>query len=112
MKAEIFVDALSRVAPLERGIYGQFIEHLGRCIYGGIWVGPESRIPSVKGSRLDVLNAVREIRPPVVRWPGGNFASSYYWMDGIGPREQRLRRFDLAWRAEEPNEFGTCEYIE
>jgi len=112
VRAELYVDALSRVAPLERGIYGQFIEHLGRCIYGGIWVGPDSPIPNVRGFRLDVLNAVREIRPPLVRWPGGNFASAYHWEDGIGPREQRPRRFDLAWGAEEPNEFGTCEYIE
>ncbi|MEM4874583.1 MAG: alpha-L-arabinofuranosidase C-terminal domain-containing protein [Thermofilaceae archaeon] len=112
MEAEILIDATSRVAALNKGIYGQFIEHLGRCIYGGVWVGPTSRIPNVKGFRLDVLNAVREIRPPIVRWPGGNFASSYHWEDGIGPRERRPRRFELAWEAEEPNEFGTCEFIE
>lgn len=112
MEAEIFVDAGSRIAPLSRRIYGQFVEHLGRCIYGGIWVGDDSRIPNVKGFRLDVLNAVKGIKPPLVRWPGGNFASAYHWEDGIGPREQRPRRFELAWEAEEPNEFGTCEFID
>lgn len=112
MEAEVCVDALSRLAPLERGIYGQFIEHLGRCIYGGVWVGPGSSIPNVGGFRLDVLDAVKGIKPPVVRWPGGNFASAYHWEDGIGPREQRPRRFELAWGGEEPNEFGTCEFAE
>ncbi|MEM1771452.1 MAG: alpha-N-arabinofuranosidase, partial [Ignisphaera sp.] len=74
---------------MDRRIYGQFIEHLGRCIYGGIWIGEASRIPNVRGYRLDVLNAVKGIRMPISRWPGGNFASQYHWMDGIGPREQR-----------------------
>lgn len=75
-------------------------------------MGPDSTIPNVRGFRLDVLNAIREIRPPMVRWPGGNFASAYHWEDGIGPRGRRPRRFDLTWEAEEPNEFGTCEFIE
>ncbi|MEM2852729.1 MAG: alpha-L-arabinofuranosidase C-terminal domain-containing protein [Ignisphaera sp.] len=96
---------------MDRRIYGQFIEHLGRCIYGGIWIGEASRIPNVRGYRLDVLNAVKGIRMPISRWPGGNFASQYHWMDGIGPREQRPKRYDLAWGQEEPNEFGTDEYI-
>ncbi|MCS7104101.1 MAG: hypothetical protein NZ954_00860 [Thermofilaceae archaeon] len=112
MQAKVFVDAESKIARLDDRIYGQFIEHLGRCIYGGIWVGENSKIPNLKGFRLDVLNAVRELKPPIVRWPGGNFASAYHWEDGIGPRESRPRKFELAWEAEESNEFGTCEFIE
>lgn len=112
MEARVFVDSLSKLSSLSSGIYGQFIEHLGKCIYGGIWVGPNSKTANVKGFRLDVLEAVKGIKPPLVRWPGGNFASSYHWEEGIGPRERRPRVFDPAWGAEEPNEFGTCEYIE
>ena len=112
MEAKVFVDTTVSIGVLDKRIYGQFIEHLGRCIYGGIWVGEKSKIPNIKGFRKDVLEAIKEIRPPIVRWPGGNFASAYHWEDGIGPREQRPRRYDLAWGAEEPNEFGTDEFIE
>jgi len=112
LKVEVFVDATASLGTLDRRVYGQFIEHLGRCIYGGVWVGERSKIPNIKGFRKDVLEAVRAIRPPIVRWPGGNFASAYHWEDGIGPREKRPRRFDLAWKVEEPNEFGTDEFIE
>lgn len=111
-EARVFVDAASKLWSLSRNIYGHFIEHLGKCIYGGIWVGARSRIPNINGFRLDVLEAVKGLKPPLVRWPGGNFASSYHWEDGIGPREKRPRVFDMAWGAEDPNEFGTCEYIE
>jgi len=112
MLAEIFIDTTATVGRLDRRVYGQFVEHLGRCIYGGIWVGEESRIPNIKGFRKDVLDAVRALRPPIIRWPGGNFSSGYHWEDGIGPRDKRPRKFDMAWGAEEPNEFGTDEYIE
>lgn len=112
MKSDVFVDAISTITPLNNKIYGQFIEHVGRCIYGGVWVGESSKIPNIKGYRADVLNAVKEIRPPIVRWPGGNFVSNYHWEDGIGPKERRPRRYDLAWGSVEPNEFGTDEYIE
>jgi alpha-N-arabinofuranosidase len=108
----VYVDVGSVLHSLDRRIYGQFIEHLGRCIYGGVWAGESSRVANVKGYRLDVLNAVKGIRPPVVRWPGGNFASQYHWLDGVGPRDKRPRRFDLAWGQVESNEFGTDEYIE
>ena len=75
------------VIPAE--IYGQFSEHLGRCIYEGIWVGPDSDIPNVNGYRTDVLEALKALKVPVLRWPGGCFADEYHWMDGIGPRENR-----------------------
>ncbi|MEM4849049.1 MAG: alpha-N-arabinofuranosidase, partial [Ignisphaera sp.] len=112
LKTHVYVDTSAVVAPLDKRVYGQFIEHLGRCIYGGIWVGEKSSIPNIKGYRLDVLEAVKAIKPPIVRWPGGNFVSQYHWMDGIGPRENRPRKFDLAWGLVEPNEFGTDEYME
>lgn len=112
LKTNVYVDTSTIVTPLDKRIYGQFIEHLGRCIYGGIWVGEKSAIPNMKGYRLDVLEAVKAIKPPIVRWPGGNFVSQYHWMDGIGPRENRPRKLDLAWGLVEPNEFGTDEYIE
>lgn len=110
--ALIRVDAGSVVSALDRRVFGQFIEHLGRCIYGGIWVGEDSKIPNVRGYRSDVLDAIKRIAPPVARWPGGNFASAYHWMDGVGPRGSRPKKFELAWEWVEPNEFGTVEYIE
>ena len=70
---------------INKEIYGQFAEHLGSCIYGGIWVGENSPIPNTKGYRNDVLNALKELQIPVLRWPGGCFADEYHWMDGIGP---------------------------
>ena len=112
MECKGFVDAKSPLGELDGRCYGQFIEHLGECIYGGVWVGEDSKIPNVKGFRKDVLEAVKEIRPAVMRYPGGNFASGYHWLDGVGPRDQRPSRFDMAWGAEEPNEFGTDEFLE
>jgi len=111
-ECKIFIDAISPIGSLDKRCYGQFIEHLGECIYGGIWVGEDSKIPNIKGYRLDVLEAVKQLNCPLVRWPGGNFASGYHWMDGVGPRGQRPRRYDMAWGQEEPNTFGTDEFIE
>lgn len=76
---------------IPREIYGQFAEHLGRCIYGGIWVGEDSEIPNEQGYRVDVLEALRALKVPVLRWPGGCFADEYHWMDGIG-RARSARR--------------------
>ena len=72
-------------------IYGQFAEHLGTCIYGGLWVGEDSKIPNTQGYRNDVLQALKDLKVPVLRWPGGCFADEYHWMDGIGPKENRPR---------------------
>lgn len=99
---------LNRVS---RYIYGQFIEHLGRCIYGGIYE-ENSSLSDERGFRRDVLEVVKRIKVPILRWPGGNFASNYHWEDGVGPKESRPVRFDLAWRKEETNRFGTDEFIE
>ena len=82
-------DAAQDQPVIPREIYGQFSEHLGRCIYEGIWVGPDSDIPNVNGYRTDVLEALKALRVPVLRWPGGCFADEYHWRDGIGPRAQR-----------------------
>ena len=75
---------------IDRNIYGHFAEHLGHCIYEGLWVGEDSPIPNTRGIRNDVVAALKAIKIPVLRWPGGCFADEYHWMDGIGPREQRL----------------------
>jgi alpha-L-arabinofuranosidase len=92
-------------------LYGHFAEHLGRCIYDGIWVGDGSEIPNEAGVRLDTVEALKRVRAPVVRWPGGCFADDYHWEDGVGPREERPRRLNLWWGGEESNHFGTDEFI-
>ena len=92
-------------------LYGHFAEHLGRCIYDGIWVGEDSAIPNVGGLRADTIEALRRIGAPNVRWPGGCFADDYHWEDGIGPRAERPRRLNLWWGGEESSEFGTDEFI-
>ena len=112
LRCRVFVDTTTPIGVLDKRCYGQFIEHLGECIYGGIWVGKDSNIPNENGYRLDVLQAVRDLKPPLVRWPGGNFSSGYHWKDGVGPVNQRPKRYDMAWGAEEPNFFGTDEFIE
>ena len=112
LEGKALVDATSPLGRLDRRCYGQFVEHLGKCIYGGIWVGDDSKIPNVRGFRKDVLEAVKALRPMIIRWPGGNFSSGYHWEDGIGPKADRSKRLDLAWGAEEPNEFGTDEFLE
>lgn len=97
---------------IEKEIYGQFTEHLGTCIYGGIWVGPESSIPNTDGYRNDVLQAMRDLHIPVMRWPGGCFADEYHWRDGIGPRSERPRMVNNNWGGTvEDNSFGTNEFF-
>ncbi|RYG36333.1 alpha-N-arabinofuranosidase [bacterium] len=93
-------------------LHGHFIEHLGGCIDGGLWVGTDSPIPNTDGVRNDVVEALSKISAPVLRWPGGCFADDYHWRDGIGPRESRPRRVNMHWGGEiERNEFGTHEFI-
>ncbi|MBD5214382.1 MAG: alpha-N-arabinofuranosidase [Bacteroidales bacterium] len=93
-------------------IYGQFAEHLGTCIYGGLWVGPDSDIPNTDGYRNDVLDALRQLHIPVMRWPGGCFADEYHWMDGIGPKAGRPRMVNNNWGGTvEDNSFGTHEFF-
>lgn len=93
-------------------LYGQFAEHLGSCIYGGLWVGPYSNIPNTNGYRNDVLQALKELKVPVLRWPGGCFADEYHWMDGIGPRNKRPKMQNNNWGGTiEDNSFGTNEFL-
>lgn len=97
---------------IPKEIYGHFAEHLGRCIYGGIWVGEESEIPNENGYRVDVLEALRALKVPVLRWPGGCFADEYHWMDGIGPRDKRPKMVNTNWGGTvEDNSFGTHEFL-
>lgn len=101
---------VDRIAP---EIYGQFSEHLGRCIYDGIYVGEDSEIPNTRGIRNDVVEALRQIQVPVLRWPGGNFSDEYHWMDGIGPKAQRRRMVNTSWGGVvEDNRFGTHEFMD
>ena len=98
---------------IPKEIYGQFAEHLGTCIYGGLWVGPDSEIPNEEGYRADVLDALRALQIPVMRWPGGCFADEYHWTDGIGPREKRPRMVNSNWGGTiEDNSFGTHEFLD
>ena len=98
---------------INRNIYGHFAEHLGRCIYEGIWVGEGSPIPNTRGIRNDVVAALRKLEVPVLRWPGGCFADEYHWRDGIGPREQRPAMINTHWGGVvENNHFGTHEFLD
>ncbi|HEX3757037.1 MAG TPA: alpha-L-arabinofuranosidase C-terminal domain-containing protein [Rhizomicrobium sp.] len=103
----------SRPGPvIDRHIYGQFAEHLGHGIYDGIWVGENSKIPNIHGYRTDVVNALKAIKVPVVRWPGGCFGDLYDWRDGIGPRAKRPVRINVHWGGvTEDNSFGTNEFL-
>ena len=93
-------------------IYGQFSEHLGRCIYGGLWVGKDSSVPNIDGYRKDVFEALKALKVPVLRWPGGCFADEYHWMDGIGPQAKRAYISNNNWGGTlEDNSFGTHEFL-
>jgi alpha-N-arabinofuranosidase len=110
---EITLDVKIAKTKIDRNIYSHFSEHLGRCIYEGYWVGEESEIPNVRGIRMDVVDALRKIKVPVMRWPGGCFADEYHWMDGIGPRHKRPTMVNTHWGGVvENNHFGTHEFMD
>ncbi|ETT46717.1 alpha-L-arabinofuranosidase domain-containing protein [Paenibacillus sp. FSL R7-269] len=112
MAERIVLNTDIRKGKIDRNIYGHFAEHLGRCIYEGIWVGEDSPIPNTKGIRNDVVEALKEMKIPVLRWPGGCFADEYHWKDGIGPSEERKRMINTHWGgAVENNHFGTHEFM-
>lgn len=134
MSSEAAIDVFpsAPIAPVSPLIYSGFLEHLGRCIYGGILPAGPTNFPHTprnpcpedkftatpehlltpQGFRKDVLELLRdELRVPLVRWPGGNYVSSYHWEDGVGPKDQRKRRPELAWGGEESNQFGTDECV-
>jgi len=106
----IAIDPGRILGELDRNVFGGFVEHLGRCVYGGLY-DEGSPLADSRGFRKDVLGLLRPLRPAVLRWPGGNFVSNYHWTDGIGPLADRPRRPELAWGAEEPNRFGTDEFL-
>lgn len=109
-QVKLNLEQAKQIIPKE--IYGQFAEHLGTCIYGGLWVGENSSIPNTSGYRNDVLQALKELKIPVLRWPGGCFADEYHWMDGIGPKENRPRMVNNNWGGTvEDNSFGTHEFL-
>ena len=111
--AKLHIGGASAKGTVSPEIYGHFSEHLGRCIYGGIYVGEDSPIPNVNGMRCDVVNALKKLHIPVLRWPGGCFADEYHWKDGIGPKESRKRMVNTHWGGVvEDNSFGTHEFME
>ncbi|MBQ8031652.1 MAG: alpha-N-arabinofuranosidase [Butyrivibrio sp.] len=111
--AHIVVNTKKSKGTINKNIYGHFSEHLGRCIYEGLYVGENSDIPNVNGMRKDVVDALKEIKVPVLRWPGGCFADEYHWMDGIGDKAKRKKMVNTHWGGVmEDNSFGTHEFME
>jgi alpha-N-arabinofuranosidase len=111
--AKITINPSDPISIINPNIYGHFAEHLGRCIYDGIWVGKDSPIPNSGGFRNDVIAALRKMRPPVIRWPGGCFADDYHWQEGTGPAEARPRRINIHWgEVIETNQVGTQEFVQ
>lgn len=111
--AKLTIDAGRKKSRIHKEIYGHFSEHLGRCIYEGLYVGADSEIPNTNGMRNDVVEALKEMKIPVLRWPGGCFADEYHWKDGIGPKEKRMKIINTHWGGVvEDNSFGTHEFME
>lgn len=111
--ARLYINTENKKGHINRELQGHFSEHLGRCIYEGIYVGEDSHIPNTNGMRDDVVKALREIQIPVLRWPGGCFADEYHWQDGIGPKNARKKMINTHWGGVvEDNSFGTHEYME
>lgn len=110
-EAKVTIDRDFSIAETDPRLFGAFVEHLGRCVYGGLYE-PGHPTADERGFRQDVLELVRELGPTIIRYPGGNFVSGYNWEDGVGPVENRPRRLDLAWMSTEPNTFGTNEFMD
>jgi alpha-N-arabinofuranosidase len=108
--SQIAIAPARSLGTIDRKLFGGFVEHLGHCVYGGLYE-EGSPLSDERGFRKDVLGLLRELRLGVLRWPGGNFVSNYHWQDGIGPKQARPRRPELAWGGEEPNRFGTDEFL-
>ncbi|HPZ28976.1 MAG TPA: alpha-N-arabinofuranosidase [Defluviitoga sp.] len=110
-KSHVYVDKNYIIDKVDDRIFGSFIEHLGRAVYTGIYE-PDHPKADEKGFRKDVIDLIKELNVPIVRYPGGNFVSGYNWEDGVGPKDKRPKKLELAWQSIEPNEFGTNEFIE
>ena len=106
----VTIDVNRQIAPVSHELFGSFLEQLGRAIYEGVFE-PGSKLSNAQGFRSDVLEEVRELQVPIIRWPGGNFVSGYHWLDGVGPREKRPTVLDRAWNTLETNQFGTNEFL-
>ncbi len=112
MASTIDIVIAEPIATINPNIYGHFSEHLGTCIYEGIWVGEDSTVAHTGGLCTDIVTALKKVRPPVMRWPGGCFADDYHWRDGVGPVKDRPRRINIHWGdVVETNAFGTHEFI-
>lgn len=111
LKARVKIDTERTIGDIDPKLYGNFIEHLGRCIYGGVFE-ENSPLSGADGFRRDVLDAARKLHVSLLRWPGGNFSSNYHWRDGIGPRAERPPRLEMAWGTVESNRFGTHEFLD
>ena len=110
---QYIINTKNRKSKINKEIYGHFSEHLGRCIYEGLYVGEDSPIPNVNGMRTDVVEALKAMKLPVLRWPGGCFADEYHWKDGIGEKSTRKRMINTHWGGVvEDNSFGTHEFME
>ena len=111
---KIVLNAASGKDTINKNIYGHFAEHLGHCIYGGFYVGEDNKkIPNKNGIRLDVVEALKKLKTPVLRWPGGCFADTYHWKDGIGPKNKRKYTENVSWgNVREDNSFGTNEFLD
>jgi len=113
MEAKVTVVLDEKIGKVNPNIFGHFAEHLGRCVYEGIYVGEDSPIANTRGIRNDVVEAMKKINPPVLRWPGGCFADDYHWRDGIGPKTERRKTVNIHWgKVVESNQFGTHEFID
>ncbi len=113
LKAQAAIRGDRDAGTISRNLYGQFAEHLGRCIYDGIWVGEESKIPNTRGMRTDIIDALKAINIPNLRWPGGCYADDYHWRDGIGPRADRPSTLNIHWgQVVDTNAFGTHEFLD
>jgi alpha-N-arabinofuranosidase len=108
--ARVYVDSRRTIAPIDRNLFGSFLEHLGRAIYEGVY-DPGSKLSDSNGFRKDVLAEIRQLGVPIIRYPGGNFVSGYNWLDGVGPKKDRPRVLDKAWDTIESNQFGTDEFL-
>jgi alpha-N-arabinofuranosidase len=113
-QTKIFLNVAEAKDTINKNIYGHFAEHLGRCIYDGIYVGDNNKvIPNSKGIRTDVVAALKKLQIPVLRWPGGCFADTYHWKDAIGPKNKRIHISNTSWgNVREDNSFGTHEFLD
>ena len=108
--ARVYVDSRRTIGALDRNLFGSFLEHLGRAVYEGIY-DPGSPLSDASGFRKDVMEQVRNLGVPIIRYPGGNFVSGYDWLNGVGPKKDRPRVLDKAWNTVDTNQFGTNEFM-